>query len=448
MKNEMIDITENVKNTKSNNNIVDCYEEEIIDKEEIIRNYLIKINFSFKKIEIWKLNEGLSNEIFFVCVDKKKKIFLKIFKNKIDRVFEDKIIKLVSSMGECAKILESDCKKYRIEEFIENISRISSEDLLTGEFLKILGQKIVKFNSLILYNPEDYKNKNIFLILKNVFFNSQEKFAEFKNKFKIWRERKKDLYYNSIEIHDNKLNLNSCVNVENKIISESFKMENLEKIELYLQDWKFEEILITIFPLDFIEEINSSYKNKKSEKNFQDEKFYSNFLTDKFPVILSHNDIHVSNLIYLKNQEKNFNEKIKFKFTPENILLIDYEYGCFNILGFDIVNFFIECMFNLDKPEYPFYSMFCKTTKIIYEKIYYNKYLEFFELFVQENPRFNLEILKSEIYYRKICRFASIFWFYTALQFLDFESNINRLGFNYVDYAVDRLSVYENFPDC
>ena len=53
-----------------------------------------------------------------------------------------------------------------------------------------------------------------------------------------------------------------------------------------------------------------------------------------------------------------------------------------------------------------------------------------------------IKIFANYFYYTKICRVASIFGFYTAAQFLDFESTINKTGFNYIDYSVERLGVY------
>lgn len=485
----------NKQNSELNDNIILKRNEEgnlikALDCEEIIKNYLNKNSIKFNNLKITKTNEGLSNYIYYVSVDNYLKLFLKIFNNKIDRKFEEKIISLNALQHNCARILDTDYEYYRIEEFLEYIQKLQRKEILTDKFFDVLLTKIINFNFLLYnennidtnndyntnhYGGDSYKEKNVFDILQQTFLNSQKSFAGFKKKFEQSKTTKNKFNFS---IKENKFFYKAESENEEKPF-DAFALENYEKIELYLTEGKLSEILNEIFPNEFLNKI----KNRNSTCNEATVK------VKDIPLFLSHNDVHLYNFLYKKPNFNNKNESYSYNcnenfcerncsefnsncnndnfknneqqiiFSEENIMLIDYEYACFNVIGFDVVNFFIECFFNLDFPQYPFYEKLESTTKKIYDKAYYDKYLKFLNDFsknaINKNLKFYyneefkkenfFELFGSYEYYTKVCRLASIFWFYTALQFLDFESNVAKSGFNYVDYAADRLSVYENF---
>lgn len=433
------EILSKVNSEETNENIILKRDEEgkliKIDCEEIVKRYLNKNSINYSNINIKKTNEGLSNYIFYVTIDDKLKLFLKIFNNQIDRKFEEKIITLNAEQGNCARILDTDYNIYRIEEFLENIQKLEKKEVLNENFVAILTSKIIKFNFLLTNEfNKCTEEKNVFRILEKTFLNAQKSFKNFKDKFDDW---KNNIEFNIVSNNNNKDSASNKDCFEKTF--DSFKLQNYEKIEKYLSEGKLKEILSDIFPNDFLNKFN----NKK------------NFSLNDIPLFLSHNDVHLYNFLYRTNDQdqRDSNERI---LNEENILLIDYEYACFNIIGFDFVNFFIECFFNLEFPDYPFYEQLEKSTKKIYDKSYYDKYVKFLYEFLKELTTKGFDIEKfshlnfvdlfgTYEYYCKICRLASIYWFYTALQFLDFDSNINKSGFNYIDYSIDRLSIYENF---
>lgn len=420
-----------------------------LDCAAIIKNFLTKNSISHSEVEIKKTNEGLSNYIYYVSVDNTLKLFLKIFNNKIDRKFEEKIIRLNAEQGNCARILDSDYTYYRIEEFLENIQKLERKEILTEGFFEILVSKIINFN-LLLSNKEDQSlnftaEKNVFDILQQTFSNAHRSFEAFKHQFEEWKT--KNNFY-SIRVNDsekNQIQPNRYFYKSNEDQKpfDAFRIENYEKIEHYLAEGKLTEILNEIFPNHFLGKFGKAEENSLNQ----------------IPLLLSHNDVHQYNFLYkpISNALGDRNSEAIRNLTKENVLLIDYEYACFNVIGFDIVNFFIESFFNLEFPEYPFYQKLENSTKNIYNKFYYEKFIKFLNDLVTESaikgPKI-YEVLRAENfiqllgnyqYYCKVCRLASIYWFYTALQFLDFDSNVNKSGFNYVDYSIDRLSIYENF---
>ena len=157
---------------------------------------------------------------------------------------------------------------------------------------------------------------------------------------------------------------------------------------------------------------------------------FNNILLDfKFydQLILSHNDIHKYNLVVNK-----FNELV---------MLIDYEYACFNFIGFDIVNYFIETFFDLEVKEYPFYKVENNLNELIINEKYFSLYLLYLDelnkfIFIPEN-------LREKKYYLNIVSFCSLFWFLTALIFLNYDDILSKKGINFLDYSLDRLSIYK-----
>ena len=432
------------ENLDTNENIILKTDKEgkiiTLDCEDIVKSYLKKKSINYSNVNVKKTNEGLSNYIYYVIIDNHLKLFLKIFNNQIDRKFEEKIITLNAEQGNCAGILDTDCNYYRIEEFLENIKKLERKEIHTDRFFEILISKIINFNFLLSKENKNHnyqQEKDVFGVMQQTFINAQKSFKNFKCKFEDWKNIN-EFYITK----DNKSeSAPNCFYKLNNIEKpfDAFDLKNYEKIEFYLAEGKLTEIFDGIFPKDFLSKLRQG----------------SDIGLTDIPLFLSHNDVHLHNFLFKPNfhneginKETNLNE--------ENVLLIDYEYACFNVFGFDIVNFFIEGFFNLEFAEYPFYEKLEKSTKNIYDKIYYDKYLKFLNEFSKEFTIKGIEIddiSKLEFidlfgtyeYYIKICKLASIYWFYTALQFLDFDCNVSKIGFNYVDYSIDRLSIYESF---
>ena len=176
----------------------------------------------------------------------------------------------------------------------------------------------------------------------------------------------------------------------------SFKVENLAIIDKYLQNF---------------DDIFNNFKNDLKSKDF----------------ILSHNDIHKDNLLIFENDLKIF----------------DYEYSCYNFIGTDIINYLIEGFFDLNLKEYPFYKVKGDPKEILNDEknlIAYQKFIERLEL--RSNGVLSLKDLStSKSHFKAVVGIMCLFWFSTALLFLDFDSNIDKTGFNYIDYAVDRLYI-------
>jgi hypothetical protein len=432
------------------------------------------------RIKIIPTNEGLSNYIYHIIIENNsnsninlnQKFFFKFFNNKTDRKFEEKIISLNSKKEKknCSQILDTDFQTYRLEKFMENIRKLKREEIYTKNFEEICIEKLSEFNLDIFYDKENciYNNKNVFNILKQNFFEAKKKFEYFenffyeycKNKIKEVEKIKKE------KNHDIDINTSNNNHIKDFIEKEknnlNFNIENFYKIKNFLEEKKFLEIFDEIFPKEFLNNFydenfevknkNNNYTNDDTNKDKDNSKSINNIDFENFykiPFVLSHNDVHINNFL-VNTEQENFDSG---KFTKENLMLIDYEYACFNIIGFDYVNLQIENFFDLEYSEYPFFSLLVENTKIIYEERYYEKYLNFMDIFLNKiaNKKFFEYILQykqiflSKDYYDKVCRLASIFWFYTALKFLDFEDIIFRKGFNMLDYSIMRLSIYENF---
>lgn len=398
----------------------------------IIKNYCTNKKINFQNIKVVPTNEGLSNFIYHIFIDENSKpnFFFKFYNNKTDRKFEGKIIEINSKLKKnCSEILETDYETYRIENFLEKIRKLNREEIYTKNFEEKCIEKISEFNTDLVYDEKIYQKKNIFEILKNNFSESKEIFEKFQNNFYNFSSKKAK--EKNLEIEDF---------IEKEKNNFNFKFENFNKIKNFLEEKKFEEILEEIFPADFLE--------KFSEENSNSENYLEKLFN--FPLVLSHNDVHIYN--FLVNTESENFENFE-KFTKENLMLIDYEYACFNIIGFDYVNFQIENFYDLEFAEYPYFSLLVENTKIIYDEKYYEKYLHFFDIFlrkVSDEKKFEnffkfKEIFLSRDYYNRVCRLASIFWFYTALKFLDFDDIVYKKGFNILDYSIERLNVYENY---
>jgi len=135
--------------------------------------------------------------------------------------------------------------------------------------------------------------------------------------------------------------------------------------------------------------------------------------------------------------------------VKDDLLLIDYEYSCYNFFGFDIINYFIESFFNLSYPEYPFYCLNEKDfSKIFDDKSYFNCYLDYVYIFLKSDILSNNEkeyysdIIKSKEYYIRIICVGSLFWSLVAFASIDIEGIYNKKSFDFIEYSFSRLEFY------
>jgi thiamine kinase-like enzyme len=128
-------------------------------------------------------------------------------------------------------------------------------------------------------------------------------------------------------------------------------------------------------------------------------------------------------------------------------MLIDYEYACFNFIGFDIINYCIESFFDLEHPSYPFYSKL-KDVKILFED---EKYFEVYKKYINqlinnEQDAINISKIKSKLttkeYFISVVGLAGLFWFICSMIPIEFTPQKDKSKFDYLKYSLDRLSVY------
>jgi thiamine kinase-like enzyme len=409
----------------------------------ILEMYFGPKKFKFVKIE--KLNSGLTNTLFTITYllkdevnstviskngpKKIEKLFLKIFGEisswgLIDRKFETDLIEENSKKGLCEKLVFTDYETFRLEEYLENIQKPSEDKLLEFPIEKDLNEKneltdcqnfITKVNDAILnFEFSLYKMK-------------EESFQKYSNmekySLKAFLEKiikiakvKVEIFEKNFQNHINKLEAGACEKNEN-LEGIQFSIKNLmPKVKFYLEN--FDEI----------------YTDLVTDSNFD---------IKEIPLILNHNDVHMHNLL-LHN---------------DKLLLIDYEYATLNHIGFDIINYCIESFFDLEYPEYPFFKRKVENVNILYnDPKFFEIYLNFVDKLIvkidKENVNYNLEkiikiknylkVLYDKNYFIRISGVCSLFWFYCALITLDYDGFINKNNFNYLDYSLERLSIYEN----
>lgn len=359
-----------------------------MDNSNVTIDGILKTNFpeeNLHNITIKKIDSGLTNFSYLIIVNEKK-YFLKIFGeisklNIVDREFETDLMEInYDKYRLCTKIIATDFKTYRIEEYLEDIKKPEDIVLFDDEFLNKLIPKLINFESSL-------------------------EFSE------------KSLYYNEN---------NTIYSFLNKIVKVS-----KDKMELFSQDY-------------------NEYLTNNNERSFEIESYISkvnyylqNFdgnlnllVQSNFPLILNHNDLHKHNILIRKNLN-----------SDSDLLLIDYEYAFINFIGFDMITYCIETFFDLEYPVYPFYNRLVESFEVLYtDEKYFNvylKYLEFLKLKIKIGGELDYDLLSSKNYFTRISGICSLVWFYCCLISLDFKSIIRKDSFNYLDYSLDRLKIYE-----
>lgn len=98
----------------------------------------------------------------------------------IDRSLEESIIDKMSKKGLCARILESDQKTYRIEEFLDEYTNPdpNSKFSYSKEFLDSLSNLILEFNFSFSYSK---KSKTVLTFLNTLYKENSKKISDVKS---------------------------------------------------------------------------------------------------------------------------------------------------------------------------------------------------------------------------------------------------------------------------
>jgi thiamine kinase-like enzyme len=186
----------------------------------------------------------------------------------------------------------------------------------------------------------------------------------------------------------------------------------------------------------FVNRINSEIR--ESDKIRKIQAYIDNFYTkleylglDACKLILSHNDIHKGNLTLDDNGKLHG--------------IIDYEYTLYNLIGFDIVNYCVESFFDLEYKEYPYYQIKGNLSELLEDEKYYKLYMLYLNKLHKNGivTQDEFDKIKTKDYYLRVLGLCSLFWFISATMFINYEDYINTKSFCYVDYSLDRLSIYE-----
>lgn len=298
---------------------------------------------------------GLSNEtlIFEVFNDTeiiRERFIFKIFGNVsqfIDREEEKLISDKLSELGLSPRMIQSDRKTYRIEEFFDNSKPLSKEDV--KNYLDPIINLISKFN-------------NTFGLVEYYLMNG----STFKIKEESQLTRLPDNFLFNIIPNSKEKIFNLISEIEGQINMDNKKISH----------WHFEERK----NLNLIMQLLN---------NFQTE-FYSNYPTNGI-FCLNHHDLHCLNILVNEN-DKN------------HMKIIDLEFNGLNLIGYDIANFLIELSFDYSNVEYPFYT-YKKFDVESAHKIYL-KYLQSFDPSKLGNKR---EIYDIK-YFKYLCRLTCLFW--------------------------------------
>jgi thiamine kinase-like enzyme len=314
-------------------------------------------------------------------------------------------MKTFSNKGIGPIVYETDNQTYRIEEFIKDLIMLSKEKMFIEPLLEKMYKNFAIYTTI--NKPEYHKNKNIFF--KELLNHENTNFVNFTCR------KMKDLAYKPLKEFKQKF--------EEKIaeISEYNLFDNDLNSAQRIEDFK-NKIKILEFYFENLENI------------------FFNCMPDEGFFVLSHNDAHLVNIMYTKNMEK--------------LYLFDHEYSCTNFLGFDMANYILESLFFLAEHEFPYYS-YIKTglKSLINEnfleiyKIFFNYFEEINADYFTKNPEHKnfVEFAKTKDYYMRVLGLSSIMWAMFAVIYLNFESTWNKTHYDYFNYAIDRLSIYNEF---
>ena len=209
----------------------------------------------------------------------------------------------LSLSGLGPKIIVSDQKSYRAEEFVEAFDLDISqhlEDNIIQQLIRILvAYSCYSFVNSYSINSDSFSCDYDIKIKAGKNYPVQVK----KNMYEMCAKSMLTKANKNFEIFSLKFKERFDKMINSKVILK------FQKIKYYLENYK--SIFSKIFPKEAL-------------------------------FVLNHNDVHRLNFLM---QEK------------DRLMLIDHEYAALNLIGIDIVNYIIEANFNYKVKEFPFLSL-------------------------------------------------------------------------------------------
>ncbi|MCQ2818499.1 MAG: hypothetical protein MJ252_14620 [archaeon] len=344
----------------------------------------------------------------------------------IDHEIEEEIIAHLSKDEMAPKILYSDPeKKYRIEEFINTEEEgdddgkdtdIDNEEDNSNTFQSDLLDQIIQIclsysliSKIYMYrmksNDELFQKYNIVIDMDDsnnpeINKKSQKRRGRIRSKKKI-----KNFYDFVVDDIYSKAMLifNEFVSkAQKKFTPDSNKelFDDILKLKIYLTN--FRSLVEEVFP-------------------------------KKGCLTLNHNSIRDKNLLKKKQFEK-------FK---KKLMIIDHEFASLNLVGYDIVNYMNEQLFEY-LPKYKFKG---ENYDFNY---FYSIFQRYMDRFKKESPEigqtmnntiYNLD--DSEKYFTQLFCLNHLFWMAYSCIYLNFENYIKGQGFNFLQHAIDRAKCFE-----
>jgi thiamine kinase-like enzyme len=320
----------------------------------------------------------------------------------VDRELEIYIINKLYEAEIGPKLYETDMKTYRVEEYLSDYISLEREDLYKPGILNKFYDALSLYNSL-----GDHTDFDENLISKNF------------KKDKIF-DLLKSRYCNKSNLVD--LILNKMLPEADKSLT-IFNEAASEHKELLTNDNEFKQRL---------DKINNGIKNY--------EKAVFNLLPEHTLFVLSHNDLHMLNMMKKQDDSK--------------IVIFDHEYSCFNFLGFDICNYICETFFCMTHNEFPFYKTHNSNFREYGDEMHYKVFLDYIDKFFANHSKEyenleNFEMIKEKIrtkdYYLRMIGMSAMLWFVFAILYLNYETNVCKNNTDFFYFAFERISIYEDF---
>lgn len=131
-----------------------------VDVQHFLQTHLPE--FKDKKLTLETMF-GLTNQTFKVSAESLSPVILQIYSPTLTRKQTLEIIKRIESQEICPKFLFT-CEKYRIEEFIQEVDHMYSEDLLGNP--KLLEKLFIKLHKLHQVQlPKDLQRSHLYDVL-------------------------------------------------------------------------------------------------------------------------------------------------------------------------------------------------------------------------------------------------------------------------------------------
>jgi thiamine kinase-like enzyme len=361
---------------------------------------------------------GLSNAIYKVeVIDKSSNILISEFIYRIfgeigglvDRNLENYIINSLSGPGFSAKILETDNKTYRMEEYIKNSSELCRTEIMDPMIIdKVIDILIsytlisniysyyissssleedikIQIDSDLILNKnlkEERITQNIFdMCTKNMYIKARESFHRFTTKFHKRMEKLKTKY-----------SAEKLYNLESYLVIKNF-IDN------------YQELFLSLFP-------------------------------KKLLFVLNHNDVHRLNI--MKGIDNG------------DLKILDHEYAALNLIGIDIVNYMIESTFDYTSKEYPYFTF--NQNGIDFQQFYliFTQFIEKFESSHMKNIELPNEVfeykmrkVKSYKYFLKLFCIISLFWLLYSIIYMDIDKIVKKDSFDSFKHALDRITIFQ-----